>query len=153
MDHTLGDLSLAPDADGVVVGDDGDELVVGHCLFVVVDLEALGLERPDGILADVLEQKQPQVVVVDGVQHLWLTDAPRPGLLTREEALGKVGHGRRDGHADGGRPPRWDIYRVRHGWEIGVRGRAKECSGQVIFGNEETFLKSVRLTPEFAHTR
>ena len=55
------------------------ELVLGHGLGRVVDMEALRLERPDGLLADVLEEQQPQVLVVYWVEDLGLADGVTDG--------------------------------------------------------------------------
>lgn len=51
-----------------------DELVLGHGLGRVVHMEALRLERTDSLLANVLEQQQPEVLVVYGVEDLGLAD-------------------------------------------------------------------------------
>lgn len=40
----------------------------------MIDMEALGSEVTDSLLADVFQEEEPQVLVVGGVEYLWLSD-------------------------------------------------------------------------------
>lgn len=81
-----------------------DEFVLGHVLGVMVDVPALGAEGLDGPLADVLEDEKTEVLIVDGVEDLGLSDGEcgDHGFLAAEAVAegGGSGGGERDG--DGG---------------------------------------------------
>lgn len=65
-------------------------------------MEALGSEITDSLWADVFEEEEPQVLVVDGVKYLWLSDGVKgyEGIAVTEK--GRVGHWR-GGSDDAGR--------------------------------------------------
>jgi hypothetical protein len=116
FDDPFCDLRLASNANGVVVANDRDELVLVHGLLVVVDAEPLGLKGLDGLLVDVLEDEEPEVIVVNRVQDLGLADCARlERLLAHLVPVGEGGGGR--GYADlgeGRRAASGNIYGVRH---------------------------------------
>ena len=76
LDDSFCDLGLATDADGVILADFLDELVFRHGLGGMVDVPALGAECLDCLLADVLDEEDAQVLVVDGVQDPWHANGP-----------------------------------------------------------------------------
>lgn len=62
-------------------------------------MEALCLERLDGLLADVLEEEEAQVVVVDGVKHLGGADGRGRERVSAVHAVVEGGRGG-GGHVD-----------------------------------------------------
>ena len=104
LDDLRSDLGLATNANGVVLGDLLEELLLRHCLGVVIDMEALGAETLDGLLGDVLEEEQAQVLVLYRVEDLWLPHVPGGGLghaLVQAGAGGGGDRGCHDGVGDG----------------------------------------------------
>ena len=69
----------------------------------MIDMEALGSEITDSLWADVFEEEEPQVLVVDGVEYLWLSDGVEgeEGIAGTEK--GRVRHGRGGRGDDAGR--------------------------------------------------
>ena len=58
----------------MVVADDGEQLVFRKGLCVVVNLEAVVAESLDRVLADVLENQQLELLVVERVEDTGLTN-------------------------------------------------------------------------------
>jgi hypothetical protein len=58
----------------MVLADLLEELVFGPGLGVVVDLEALLLERLHGALADIFEKEQAEFTSCERAEHAWLDD-------------------------------------------------------------------------------
>ena len=68
----------------------------------MIDMEALGSEVADGLWTDVFQEEEPQVLVVDGVEHLWLSDGIDgcEGIPVTEPVGKRVGRGRGRGGDD-----------------------------------------------------
>lgn len=135
FDDTLGDFGLAADANSVVRADLFDQLVFGHGLGRVVNVEALCLEGPDGLLADVLEQQQAQVLVFRGVEGARLADGKAYGHGVLSAGAEVVEGGRGDGGDGDGSlvcsPGNWDgsTHRFKRArWQRQSRAD-KYCTG------------------------
>lgn len=70
FDHLVCDFGFAANTNGVVGANFLDELLLRQRLGVMVDMESLRLECPHGFLADVFEDQELQVFILDWVQNL-----------------------------------------------------------------------------------
>jgi hypothetical protein len=87
LEHPLGDFGLATDADAMVRADLLDELVLVQSFGKMIDVVSLASERGDGFLADIFEDQQPQVLVLERVKGLWGADARRCSASTSIEIV------------------------------------------------------------------
>lgn len=69
----------------------------------MIDMEALGSKVMDSLRADVFKEEEPQVLVVNGMEYLWLSDRVEDyeGIAVTEK--GRVRHGGGGGGDDAGR--------------------------------------------------
>ena len=97
LEHAFCNFGLTPDTNGMVGTNLGYELVLGHGLGRMVDMEALGTEGRDGFLADVFEDEEPEVFVVYGMKDLGLANGKVDGVLAKQHAIVETTGGNRGG--------------------------------------------------------
>ena len=136
LDHAFCDFGLAAYADGVICADFLDKLVLRHGLGRVVYVEALRAEGLDGLLADVLKEKETEVLIVDGMESLRLTNGKVEGLLAEEVVVDarRGGGGRRRDDVLGD-PGDGDVDCGGHCWQ-GGRGGGELEEGTCMTGAE-----------------